>query len=131
MDFVFEPPVSWVDAAERVRTLMVDCKNLTKWVAFCLDVFHLLGVELDEEDLTFSEREVLIDQWLKLMLMSQKKSGGGDPGSGQAYAEHSRMNRYHPDAKCEECPLFGLESYVPSAGPKDAEIAIVGEGPRR
>lgn len=37
--------------------------------------------------------------------------------------------RKHPYAKCEECPLREGGTYVPSAGPEQAEIAVVGEAP--
>ncbi len=36
--------------------------------------------------------------------------------------------RKHPLARCESCLLYG-ETYVPSAGPQYAEVAIVGEAP--
>src|SRR6266545_3628594 len=38
--------------------------------------------------------------------------------------------RRHPLAECEKCPLFNEESiYVPSSGPRDAKVAVVGEAP--
>jgi len=37
--------------------------------------------------------------------------------------------RKHPDAICEECPLFSVGRYVPSDGPAHAELAFVGEAP--
>jgi uracil-DNA glycosylase family 4 len=39
------------------------------------------------------------------------------------------MPRLHPDAKCEECPLYGNGSFVPSEGPASAEVAFIGEAP--
>lgn len=40
------------------------------------------------------------------------------------------MSRYHPLAKCEECPLYREHTYVPSYIPeKSNEIAVVGEAP--
>lgn len=38
-------------------------------------------------------------------------------------------NRRHPEALCEECPLFMEGEFVPSHGPDEAKIAIVGEAP--
>lgn len=37
--------------------------------------------------------------------------------------------RKHPLAKCEECPLYEGGTYVPSTGPDEAKLAIVGEAP--
>lgn len=39
--------------------------------------------------------------------------------------------RKHPDAVCENCTLYDRGKYVPSEGPADAELAIVGEAPGR
>lgn len=39
------------------------------------------------------------------------------------------MDRKHPEAKCEECPLREVGKYVPSQGPTQADIAFVGEAP--
>jgi uracil-DNA glycosylase family 4 len=39
------------------------------------------------------------------------------------------LERKHPLAKCEECPLFTVGRFVPSAGPEKAELAFVGEAP--
>jgi uracil-DNA glycosylase family 4 len=42
------------------------------------------------------------------------------------------IERKHPLAKCEECPLRGGAGlFVPSDGPEKAELAIVGEAPGR
>ena len=37
--------------------------------------------------------------------------------------------RKHPQAKCEECPLYEDGQFVPSNGPAKAKLAIVGEAP--
>ena len=37
-------------------------------------------------------------------------------------------NRKHPHALCEECPLYD-QPYVPSAGPINADLVVVGEAP--
>lgn len=39
------------------------------------------------------------------------------------------MNRHHPDAICEECPLFEHNTYVPTVGPEKATIVLIGEAP--
>jgi uracil-DNA glycosylase family 4 len=39
------------------------------------------------------------------------------------------LERKHPYAKCEECPLREGATFVPSAGPEHAALAIVGEAP--
>jgi uracil-DNA glycosylase family 4 len=39
--------------------------------------------------------------------------------------------RKHPLAKCEECPLRLVGTFVPSVGPEKAEVAFVGEAPGR
>jgi uracil-DNA glycosylase family 4 len=39
------------------------------------------------------------------------------------------MERHHPLAECEKCPLYGNGSFVPSEGPSTAEVAFVGEAP--
>jgi len=39
------------------------------------------------------------------------------------------VERKHPLAKCEECPLYEVGRFVPSAGPEKAKIAFVGEAP--
>ena len=39
--------------------------------------------------------------------------------------------RLHTDAKCEECPLYGEGTFVPSDGPEKADIVLVGEAPGR
>lgn len=38
-------------------------------------------------------------------------------------------NRHHPLAKCEECPFYEEQTYVPSAGPDRAKLVLVGEVP--
>lgn len=43
-------------------------------------------------------------------------------------AEEPLRVRKHPEAECETCPLYH-EIYVPSCGPRNAEIALVGEAP--
>lgn len=40
----------------------------------------------------------------------------------------SEIQRKHPLAKCEECPLY-KQDYVPTSGPPDAEIAFVSRSP--
>ena len=37
--------------------------------------------------------------------------------------------RYHPLARCEECPLFDENTFVPSDGPEHADVILVGEAP--
>jgi DNA polymerase-1 len=39
------------------------------------------------------------------------------------------MERKHPLAKCEDCPLATVGRFVPSAGPEKADVAFVGEAP--
>jgi uracil-DNA glycosylase family 4 len=39
------------------------------------------------------------------------------------------MERKHPLAKCEECPLYEGGRFVPSVGPEKAKFAFVGETP--
>ena len=39
------------------------------------------------------------------------------------------MNRHHPLAECEDCPLYKENSYVPSEASSNPRIAIVGEAP--
>lgn len=39
------------------------------------------------------------------------------------------MERKHPLANCEVCPLFEMGTYVPSVGPEKTKLAIVGEAP--
>lgn len=39
------------------------------------------------------------------------------------------VTRKHPYAKCEECPLAEVATFVPSSGPDKASLAIVGEAP--
>lgn len=39
------------------------------------------------------------------------------------------VNRKHPLARCEECPLYEVGKFVPSEGPAQAAIAFVGETP--
>lgn len=39
------------------------------------------------------------------------------------------VNRKHPLAKCEECPLLTIGRYVPSEGPESTRLAFVGEAP--
>lgn len=39
------------------------------------------------------------------------------------------QDRKHPLAKCEECPLYEVGRFVPSAGPAKAKLACVGEAP--
>lgn len=41
------------------------------------------------------------------------------------------MQRKHPDARCEECPLYGNRSsrYAGGSGPDDASIVVLGEAP--
>lgn len=41
----------------------------------------------------------------------------------------TEVKRYHPSAKCEECPLYEEKTYVPSVKPDGAKIAFVGEAP--
>ncbi len=41
------------------------------------------------------------------------------------------MNRHHPLANCEECPLFERDAFCPSSGPEKADLVIVGEAPGR
>lgn len=44
--------------------------------------------------------------------------------------EDINPRRRHPEARCEECPLFAPENrYVPSVIPSSATIAVVGEAP--
>lgn len=37
--------------------------------------------------------------------------------------------KHHPEANCEECPLFENNTFCPSDGPREAELVIVGEAP--
>ncbi len=39
--------------------------------------------------------------------------------------------RHHPEAKCEECPLFERNTFCPSSGPEQADLVLVGEAPGR
>ena len=39
------------------------------------------------------------------------------------------MKPYHPDADCENCPLFENNAYCPSDGPRKAELVMIGEAP--
>lgn len=39
------------------------------------------------------------------------------------------MDRKHPLAHCEECPLREVGRYVPSIGPQETKLAFVGEAP--
>ncbi len=39
--------------------------------------------------------------------------------------------RYHPLANCEVCPLYEQKTFVPSHGPDQADIVLVGEAPGR
>ncbi len=41
------------------------------------------------------------------------------------------MQRHHPLANCEECPLFERDAFCPSSGPDKADLVIVGEAPGR
>lgn len=39
------------------------------------------------------------------------------------------ITRHHPEAICEECPLYAENTYVPSVGPERADVVLVGEAP--
>lgn len=43
--------------------------------------------------------------------------------------ESSEVERKHPDAECEKCPLREVGRFVPSAGPESAKLAFIGEAP--
>lgn len=52
--------------------------------------------------------------------------------SGQELSdEHGPVERKHPEAQCEKCPLYRNPSakYAPGNGPLTASIAVVGEAP--